>query len=362
MAADSSRDERFMRRALVLASRGIGTSHPNPRVGAVVVAGERILGEGWHRHPGCSHAEVIALDRAGSAARGATLYVTLEPCNGHGRTPPCTQAILQAGIRRVVYASADPNPVMAGGGRFLEERGIEVQRDVMKDRAEKINRPFFHFIRTGMPYVVAKAAISMDGKLATRCRHSQWISGEQSRRHAHRLRAASDAILVGSGTFKHDNPSLTIHGAKRRGEPPLRVVLCLDTPVFSTDYQLLDGNAPSRLYVRSLNRHTPDWEKAGVGVVQVGSLQSALQHLAAEGRLALLLEGGGQLHAAFLEAQLSCELVLYQAPILIGGRAAPGLWHGIGVSDLDSSPSIVNVVRRRLGEDQLIQGTIIYPC
>jgi len=362
MAADSSRDGRFMRRALALACRGIGTSHPNPRVGAVVAAGERILGEGWHRHPGCAHAEIVAMDRAGSAAKGATLYVTLEPCHGHGRTPPCTQAILEAGIRRVVYASADPNPAMAGGGRFLEGHGIEVQRDVMKAQAEKLNHPFFHFIRTGMPYVVAKAAISLDGKLATRCRHSQWISGEQSRRHAHRLRAASDAILVGSGTFRHDNPSLTIHGARRRGEPPLRVVLCLDTPVFSTDYQLLDGNAPSRLYVRSLNRHTADWEKAGVEVVHVGSLQSALQHLAAEGRLALLLEGGGQLHAAFLEAQLSCELVLYQAPILIGGREAPGLWHGVGVSDLDRSPSIVNVVRRRLGEDQLIQGTIIYPC
>jgi len=359
MSAD--RDGSFMRRALQLACRAIGTSHPNPRVGAVVVVDDQVTGEGWHVRPGCAHAEVVALERAGSGAKGATLYVTLEPCHAQGLTPPCTRAILQAGIRRVVYASTDPNPVMAGGGRFLEGRGVEVQTDVLTPEAERINRPFFHFIRKGMPYVVAKAAISLDGKLAT-CNHqSQWISGEESRRHAHRLRAASDAILVGSGTFRIDNPSLAVRGVKARGGAPLRVAMCHDTPEFSATSKFLDGSAPSRLYVRSLNQYAPDWERSGVEVVQVDALQAALQHLASDGRLSLLLEGGGKLHAAFLEAQLTHELVLYQAPLLIGGRDAPGLWPGKGAGTLQDAPFLKNVVRRRLGRDQLIHGIIEYP-
>ncbi len=359
--SEGEMDKHFMRRALVLAARGIGTSHPNPRVGAVVVVGDRIIAEGWHVRTGCAHAEVIALDRAGAVSKDATLYVTLEPCSSKGRTLPCTKAILQAGISRLVYASSDPNPVMSGGGRYLEEKGVEVRSGVLKDQADKLNRPFFHFIRAGMPYVIAKAAISLDGKMATHSNHSQWISGEQSRRHAHRLRAASDAILIGSGTLRHDNPSLTIRHAKCRGEPPLRVVLCRDTPVCRADYHILDESTPARLYVHRPNTHSADWKKAGVEVVEVKSLSGALKHLANEGRLSLLLEGGGRLHAAFLESCLSNELVLYQAPILIGGREAPGIWHGIGASHLAKSLRLECVERRSLGGDQMIRGTIVYP-
>lgn len=361
MDFEGGMDKNFMRRALVLARRGIGISHPNPRVGAVVVLGNRIIAEGWHVGPGCAHAEVIALGQAGADSKDATLYVTLEPCSSHGRTPPCTEAILQAGIKRLVYASSDSNPLMSGGGCYLEDRGVEVQGGVLRKQADKLNRPFFHFIETGMPYVIAKAAISLDGKIATHLKNSQWISSEQSRRHAHRLRATSDAVLIGSGTLRHDNPSLAIRHAKPRGKSPLRVVLCRDTPVCRVDYHLLDKSAPARLYVRRLNAHAADWKKAGVEIIEVGSLQEALKHLAADGRLSLLLEGGGQLHAAFLENRLSHELFLYQAPILIGGREAPGLWHGTGVPHLAQVLRLECAERRRLGEDQLIRSKIVYP-
>jgi diaminohydroxyphosphoribosylaminopyrimidine deaminase/5-amino-6-(5-phosphoribosylamino)uracil reductase len=354
-------DERFMRRALQLAARGIGTTHPNPRVGAVIVIRDTIVGEGWHDHPGSPHAEIVALEQAGSRARGATLYVNLEPCHAHGRTPPCTQAIIRAGIRKVVYASPDPNPKMAGGGGFLSDAGIAVRSGVLREAADRLNKPFFHFIERKRPYVIAKAAVSLDGKLATHQQHSRWISGEQARRHAQRLRSESDAILIGSGTLKHDNPSLTVRGVRRNGEPPLRVVLCFDTPACLPDYHLLDGSAPARLYVHTINDHAADWKREGVDVVQTASLADVMRHLATDGRLSLLLEGGGRLHAAFLESRLSDELVLYQSPILIGGKDAPGLWHGLGVSHLSESPRLREIVRRRMGEDQLIRGTIVYP-
>lgn len=354
-------DIRFMQRALMLARRGIGTTHPNPRVGALVVANGEIAGEGWHERPGHPHAEIVALKQAGSRARCATLYVTLEPCAGHGRTPPCTGVILKAGIRRVVFASADPNPQMAGGAEALRAQGLEVTGQVLQGWADALNRPFFHFVRTGRPYVVAKAAMSLDGKLATSTGQSQWISGEQSRRHAHRLRAESDVILVGCGTLREDNPSLTLRHIKRNGEPPLRAIICSEAPEFKAGYKLLDNSAPSRLYVREHGVHAEAWQRAGVDVVRARSLEDVLRHLADEGRRAVLVEGGGRLHASFLEACLADELVLYQAPILIGGQAAPGLWYGTGVENLSRGLHLTGIKRRRLGDDQMIRGQIVYP-
>lgn len=353
-------DERYMRRALALAARGIGTTHPNPRVGAVIVKDDKIVGEGWHERPGKAHAEVVALEQAGSHARGATLYVNLEPCAGHGRTPPCTEAIINAGIKRLVYASTDPHPVMAGGAKLLRQHGLDIAGGVLADRADELNRPFQHFIRYGRPYVTAKAAISLDGKLATHQQHSQWISSMTSRRHAHRLRAASDAILVGCGTLIKDNPSLTVRHVRRHGEPPLRAVACFDVPAFSGAYRIADGSAPGRLYVQAMNKHAAAWNRAGVEVVKVSGLLGLLEHLANEGRLALLVEGGGKLHAALFEAGLSDELVLYQAPILVGGAQATGLWQGHGVARIDEAVQLAQVRYRRLGPDQLIRGRLVY--
>ncbi|MFQ5345707.1 MAG: bifunctional diaminohydroxyphosphoribosylaminopyrimidine deaminase/5-amino-6-(5-phosphoribosylamino)uracil reductase RibD [Mariprofundus sp.] len=359
--AISTHHETFMRRAIMLARHGIGTTHPNPRVGAIVVNHGVVVGEGWHERPGEAHAEVMALQQAGDKARGGELYVTLEPCAAHGRTPPCTDAVQKAGIRHVVFASSDPNPAMAGGASILQAAGIRVTGGVLADEADMLNIPFFHYLRTGYPYVIAKAALSLDGKLATRTHHSQWISGKQCRKHAHQLRAESDAILVGAGTLHDDNPSLTVRDSKVIGNVPLRVVICSATPPFFPDCKLLSDDAPTRFYVRSSNKHTQKWSDAGVQVEQADSLESMLRHLAGDGYLQLLLEGGGALHASFLEGKFSHEMVLYQAPVLIGGRDAVSLWENDGAETVDQAIRLEDVVRREMGGDQMIRGRVVYP-
>jgi diaminohydroxyphosphoribosylaminopyrimidine deaminase/5-amino-6-(5-phosphoribosylamino)uracil reductase len=351
-----------MKLAIKLAKKGIGTTHPNPRVGAVVVKDGVVVGEGWHKRAGEAHAEVIALENAGDQARGATLYVTLEPCAAQGRTPACTDAIIRAGIRSVVYASSDPNPQMAGGGKVLSDHsGLEVIAGVLADEADALNVPFFHYVRTGHPYVIGKAAISLDGKLATRTGHSQWISGVESRQHAHGLRAESDAIIIGAGTLTHDNPTLTVRDARLKGDVPLRVVLCFEMPPFFPECNLLSDEAPTRFYVYNVNKHTQAWLDAGVQVGRANNLTAVLQHLAGDGYLQVLLEGGGELHASFFEAQLTNELVLYQAPILIGGRDAVSLLAGEGAETIPQAILLADIKRRKLGDDHMIRGRVVYP-
>ena len=360
MESKSVHVEVLMRRAIALAEKGIGTTHPNPRVGALVVNYGEVVGEGWHVRPGEPHAEVVALEQAGDRARGGALYVTLEPCAAHGRTPACTDAIRRAGIKHLIYASSDPNPAMAGGAKVLRAAGLEVTDGVLAAEADALNRPFFHYIRTGLPYVIGKAAMSLDGKMATRTHHSQWISGPESRRHAHALRAACDAIIVGAGTLQHDNPSLTVRDAAVIGHVPMRVVLCFETPAFNPDCKLLSDDAPSRFYVRSLNADADLWRQAGIEVVQAGSLIAMLRHLADDGALQVLLEGGGALHTSFLEAGLTNEIVLYQAPVLIGGRDAVTLWSGRGVETVDQAIRLRDIERMELGDDQVIRARVVY--
>ena len=358
--SQATMDQSFMQRALELAARGIGGTHPNPRVGAVVVKDGVVIGEGWHEKPGMPHAEPVALKAAGEAARGATLYVTLEPCAAHGRTPPCTEAVLAAGIARIVYASADPNPKMAGGGEVLKAKGLEVVSGVLQTEADQLNSAFFHYLASGMPYVIAKAAISLDGKMATHTGHSQWISGSESRLHAHALRAASDAIVVGAGTFIHDNPSLTVRDVPCTGKAPLRVLFAKQTPPFSRHCKMLSEEAPSRFYVREYGENDILWHQAGMEIVTIGDPAAMLKHLAEDGCLSVLVEGGGRLHAELLQARLAQELVVYQAPLLIGGVDAPGLWHGQGVERMPEALRVDVFERRLLGDDQLIRGRILY--
>lgn len=358
--SQATMDHSFMQRALELAARGIGGTHPNPRVGAVVVKDGVIIGEGWHEKPGMPHAEPVALKAAGEAARGATLYVTLEPCAAHGRTPPCTEAVLAAGIARIVYASSDPNPKMAGGGEVLKAKGLEVVSGVLQAEADQLNSAFFHYLTSGMPYVTAKAAISLDGKMATHTGHSQWISGSESRLHAHALRAASDAIVVGAGTFIHDNPSLTVRDVPSPGKAPLRVLFAKQTPPFSRHCKMLSEEAPSRFYVREYGENDILWHQAGMEIVTIDDPTAMLKHLAEDGCLSVLVEGGGRLHAQVLQAHLAQELVLYQAPLLIGGVDAPGLWHGQGVARMPEALRVDVFERRLLGDDQLIRGRILY--
>ena len=355
-------DERWMRRALLLARKGLGATWPNPCVGAVLVRDGKVVGQGWHRKAGEDHAEVAAIKSAGESLVGSTLYVTLEPCAAQGRTPPCTEAILRAGIARVVYAAGDPNPKMRGGGAYLASRGVAVCSGVLAAQSQRLNALFLHYLKHRRPWVIAKAAISLDGKLATREHHSQWISGEPSRADAHKLRGECDAIMVGAGTFQHDNPHLTVRHGQQAARPPLRVVVATVAPAFVAGANLLDGSAPSRIYVRQGSAADADWRAAGVEVVPAESMPAILQHLADEGRFRLLVEGGGTLFANLFEQRLVDELVLYQAPILLGGEQAPGLWQGSGVARVGAGPHLAKVTRRRLGADQRIRGEVVYPA
>ncbi|RMH53027.1 MAG: bifunctional diaminohydroxyphosphoribosylaminopyrimidine deaminase/5-amino-6-(5-phosphoribosylamino)uracil reductase RibD [Zetaproteobacteria bacterium] len=351
-----------MRAALRLARNGIGTTHPNPRVGAVVVRDGVLLGRGWHVRPGGPHAEVAALADAGEGARGATLYVTLEPCAGHGRTPPCCHAILAAGIRRVVYGSTDPNPRMAGGGAWLADHGIAVTGGVLAEACDRLNRPFLHGLRRQRPWILAKAAVSLDGKLATETGEARWISSEESRRHLHRIRAEMDAIVVGGGTLCADDPRLTPRGVRRRGANPLRVVIARRLPPFMATAHLCDDAAPSRIYWQSGRQEdAARWRESGVELVAFRRLEEVFDHLYREGRLAVMVEGGGRLFGALFRARLVDELLLYQAPLLLGGERAVGLWMGDGVDRVGQAPRLIDPVRRRLGCDQWIRGLIGYP-
>ncbi|MDX8378269.1 MAG: bifunctional diaminohydroxyphosphoribosylaminopyrimidine deaminase/5-amino-6-(5-phosphoribosylamino)uracil reductase RibD [Mariprofundales bacterium] len=368
-----SKDISWMRHALTLAQRGIGTTHPNPRVGAVIVKNDKCIAEGWHISCGYDHAEIMALKHLankGISAQGATLYVSLEPCHAQGRTPPCTTRIIAAGISRVVYASDDLNTKMAGGGLWLADQGLEIVSEVLKTDADVLNSPFFHYLKYKRPFITAKAAISLDGKLATASGDSKWITGIEARQHAHGLRAEQDAIIVGAGTLIHDNPSLNVrHGVSRNGTQPLRVAWCSRLPKYKKHYNFTDNNnqnSPnSRLYTHKFssadnNQQCQDWQKNGVEVVQVSNISAMFTHLAKDGYLAVMVEGGGHLHASLLRSKLIDRLVLYQAPILIGGTQAIGLWHDDGINLIKTAPKLTNIIRCMLGNDQCIIGDILY--
>jgi len=308
-------DERFMRRALALARRGLGKTSPNPAVGAVLVRHGKIIGEGWHRRAGEPHAEIHAI-RAAASTRGATLYVTLEPCCTHGRTPPCTDAIIAAGIRRVVVAATDPNPRHRGRGlRLLRRAGIRVEAGLLAEEATSLNESFNKWITTGLPLVIAKAAFSLDGKMATRTGDSKWITSETARRQAHKLRARVDAIMVGAKTVIHDDPQLTLrHGV--RGRQPWRVVVgrCPQTArVFTDEYRERTLHFPTR------------------------NLRSVLRKLGRMGITSVLVEGGPTLLRAAFDAGLVDRVVFFYAPKVLAGRpkvaqavALEGNWRRLG--------------------------------
>jgi len=303
-----------MRRALALARRGLGRTSPNPAVGAVLVRGGRVIGEGWHRRAGEPHAEILAL--RGANARGATLYVTLEPCCTHGRTPPCTDAIIAAGVRRVVVAATDPNPKHRGRGlRLLRRAGIRVESGLFAEEATALNSAFNKWIVAGMPLVVAKAALSLDGRMATRTGDSKWITSEAARRQAHKLRAQVDAIMVGAKTVMRDNPQLTVRYGLR-GKQPWRVVVgrCPRTArIFTDAYRERTLHFPTR------------------------NLRWVLRKLGQMGITSVLIEGGPTLLAAAFDAGLVDKVAFFYAPKVIAGAArmaeattVEGRWRRIG--------------------------------
>jgi diaminohydroxyphosphoribosylaminopyrimidine deaminase/5-amino-6-(5-phosphoribosylamino)uracil reductase len=343
-----------MRRALALARRGWGQTAPNPLVGAVVVLGDGIAGEGWHARFGEAHAEVNALREAGEAARGSTVYVTLEPCAHHGKTPPCTDALIAAGVARVVCAVREPSREAGGGAERLERAGIAVTTGVEEREARELNAPFFHDASgAARPFVTVKLAVSLDAAVADAHGRSKWITGQASRREVHRLRVGADAVAVGIETVLADDPSLTVRGARAPRVPLRRVVfdrrtrLPLDSRLARTARELpvmvVAGSDAPADRVGLLRQ-------AGVEVVAADDLGHALVSLRRAEIRSLLVEGGGQLASAFLSAGLVDRLIIFQAPILLGAGATPAFGH-LQPAALEQARRFEVITRRRFGGD-----------
>jgi diaminohydroxyphosphoribosylaminopyrimidine deaminase/5-amino-6-(5-phosphoribosylamino)uracil reductase len=357
--------------AIALAKKGLGRTAPNPCVGAVVVRDGVIVGRGWHQRAGTPHAEVHALCQAAEKARGATLYVTLEPCNHSGRTPPCTQAILAAGIGRVVIGMSDPNPLVAGSGiRTLQEHGVACEVGLLAERCQAINRPFVKYITSGLPYVTMKAAITLDGRLNFARGRQDWLTGDKVRRYAHRLRDQYDAILVGAGTVRVDNPSLNVRdiGLGKNGRDPLRLILDsklslpLDAKVF-----ILDSAAKTVVFcgADAADEKRKLLEKQGVEVcpvvVSAGRLDlgQVLRAGAARQLCSVLVEGGAAVHGEFLRQRLYDEAHLLVAPMFAGENGLP-LFTGFAATETKSAPRLTEMTTRHLGDDLLICGRLRY--
>ena len=361
-----------MRRALELARRYRGYTSPNPCVGAVIVRDGRIVGEGAHVSAGKPHAEAVALSNAGERARGATLYCTLEPCNHYGKTPPCTEAIIAAGVSQVVFAVEDPNPDVAGkGAERLREAGVEVTCSILEDEGHHLNREFFHFCRTSRPWVVLKMATSLDGKVATASGESQWITSRESREHAHRLRHEVDAVVVGAGTLTADNPRLTVRIPGGPWKQPWRIVL--DSTGRSTpEAALFDSSiaSPSMLATTSSAPVTAiaSFESRGVDVLVAENdplgrvdLSSFLQLLGQRGIQSLLVEGGPRVAGSFLESDLVDEVVSYLSPSLIGGDDAKSALAGPGRPALSERLWLDRLTVDRAGNDIVVRGMVRRP-
>lgn len=331
-----SDDVFFMERALELALKGSGRTSPNPLVGAVVVRNGEIVGEGWHMAYGGPHAEVHALKAAGAAAEGATIYVTLEPCNHYGKTPPCTQAVLDAGIRRVVIAMEDPNPKAAGGMDRLRSAGVAVDTGVCEDKARKLNAPFIKKLETGLPWVVLKCAMTLDGRVATRSGDSKWVTGPESRQWCHRhLRQRLDAILVGSATVRADDPSLTCRLPEGGGRDPLRIVLAsnLDLPTEASVLRQKSDSATLLVCAGGVpeSRKQPFYDM-GARILEAPSgsdgrldFKALMPLLAEQGIQSLLIEGGGRVAASALKSGVVDKVVFFYAPKILGGDGIPVL-------------------------------------
>ncbi|OWY69616.1 riboflavin biosynthesis protein RibD [cyanobacterium TDX16] len=358
----SQEDERFMRRALAIARRAEGRVEPNPMVGCVLVKRGRIVGEGYHRVFGGPHAEVNAIASAGRAAKGATAYVTLEPCCHHGKTPPCTEALIRSGVGSVIAAMKDPNPLVAGKGlRRLRAAGITTRVGLLEREAEVLTAPFITRQKQRRPYFILKWAQSLDGKIATRTGDSQWITSLASRREAHRLRARVDAVIVGVETVLADDPELTARHAPRR-RTAARVVLDsrLRTPL--TARVVRTANVTPTLIVTSLmgirrKSRTAALEAAGCEVIAMKSTQSeiSLPALARElyrrSMTNVMVEGGGRILGSFFDSGLGDEAMIFVAPRLIGGAEAPGPLGGLGPRNMTDLAALEVLSVRRLGVD-----------
>jgi len=361
-------DERWMRRALHLAEKGRGRTSPNPLVGAVLVKDGQIIGEGYHTKAGESHAEIVALGKAGDKARGATLYLNLEPCTHYGKTPPCAPAVIEAGVSRVVVGMEDPNPRVTGKGvASLMEAGLDVKMGILERECRKLNEAFCKYISHQVPFVILKVAATLDGKVATRNGESKWITGEVSRRFVHRIRDQVDGVIVGIRTVLKDDPMLTAR--IKGGKDPFRIVL--DSRLRIPENSKMIEASPSKAIIATTEiapqRKIESLEKKGVRVLIFGSkmgkvdLKACLSKLGEMGMMSLLVEGGSQVSGSFLDEGLVDKILLFFSPKLIGDSLAPGIFGGEGTHQLRDAFSITELKIRRMGEDILLEGYLTRP-
>ncbi|MBZ4687173.1 MAG: ribD [Clostridiales bacterium] len=358
-----------MRRALHLARLGEGYVSPNPMVGAVIVKDNKIIGEGYHRKAGTEHAEIHALKEASHQAKGATLYVTLEPCSHFGRTPPCTEAIITAGIKKVIAACTDPNPKVAGNGlKRLREAGIEVMTGVLEEEAVKLNEIFNKYITTGKPFVSFKAAVTCDGKIATASGHSKWITNLKSRQYVHKLRHSYDAILVGSGTVLNDDPSLTTRLVPFKGLNPIRIILDGRLRTSPKSKVFTDGEA--RTILVTTKGHAFDrleaYRKNGVEILKLPGndfkvdINILLKELGTKEICSILIEGGAQTAGNFFDAKAIDKVYMFISSKVAGGNNAINCLGGLGIKSMDQAPYLADLQRYSFNEDTLIVGKLKY--
>jgi len=366
MATDN--DKYFMKMALDLAAKGQGFTAPNPMVGAVLVKDGKVVGKGYHEAVGTAHAEVNAIDDAGDQAKGATLYVTLEPCNHTGRTPPCTEKILSAGISRVMVAMNDPNPDVRGGGNdYLQSQGIPVTSGACEAEARQLNEVFIKYVRTRRPFVILKCAMTLDGRIATKTGDAKWVSGDASREYVHQMRHAADGIMVGIGTVRSDDPSLTTRLEGTEGRDPTRVILDThlsipgDAKVLSLDSHagtlVVTGPSVSDEKASAI-------ENQGARVIRTGlkagriDLDALMNQLGEMGITSLLVEGGGTVAASALAAGIVDKISFFYAPKILGGDDGVSVCRGTGPELMKDCVSVENIRVRRFQEDVLIEGYV----
>ena len=360
-------DAFYMNMALELARRGTGFTSPNPMVGAVVVKDSEVAGSGWHERAGGPHAEVVALDDAGQRAKGATIYVTLEPCNHTGRTPPCTLKILESGVTRVVAAMRDPNPVAGGGVEFLREKGIQVDVGVEREQAERLNEFFIKHVKTKRPFVILKCAATLDGRIATRTGHSKWVTGPASRNYVHLVRHSVDGIMVGIGTAAHDNPSLTTRLEGGPAKDPVRIVA--DTHLsIDENARLLNIDSDAGAIVATGPDVSSDkkkrLEKKGAKVVECElrdgkvDLAAFMARLGAMGIASVLIEGGASLAASALACGIVDKVLFFYAPKILGGDDGVPICRGPGPDEMGGCIRLKDIAVRRFDDDIMIEGYI----
>jgi len=364
-------DESYLKQALKLAAKAKGRTSPNPMVGALVVKNDKIVGKGFHPAAGKPHAEIYALREAGNQARKATMYVTLEPCNHQGRTPPCTEAIIAAGISRLVIGMEDPNPKVAGKGiARLREAGIDAVSGILEDECHRLNEAYIKYITTNTPFVTLKIAASMDGRIATHAGHSHWITNDKSRRYVHQLRDETDAILIGIGTLLQDNPKLTTRLPQKKGHNPYRIIVDsrLRTPLHAN---IFGADAKEKLILATSCKNKENlklYQDRAYHILQIPTnevgqldLNILMKKLAQLEIMSVLIEGGSEISGSSVDAGIVDKFCFFYAPLLIGGRGAVGMVGGQGINFIPEAQRVKNLKIKHFGTDICVEGYLQSP-